>query len=125
MASSSRGVSTAAGEVLGGWGSRSRFISFMSRGICLMTGFGLSYSFTNPDQDTVYEVFPLQHQTKYAFLHLYQVEKSKEQEFENRIKDLSRFNQKQPGVISIHVYSDLRKTTAHRIRLLLLLCPLM
>nr|CEL66820.1 TPA: hypothetical protein BN1204_026290 [Neospora caninum Liverpool] len=88
---SGRAAAAAASAALaaapGSWGSRSRLVSLMARGICLLTGFGFSYSFANPDDDTVYEMFPLETQNKFAVVSFYRVEKEKMNEFEDRAKD--------------------------------------
>ncbi|CBZ52840.1 conserved hypothetical protein [Neospora caninum Liverpool] len=100
---SGRAAAAAASAALaaapGSWGSRSRLVSLMARGICLLTGFGFSYSFANPDDDTVYEMFPLETQNKFAVVSFYRVEKEKMNEFEDRAKDCCRFNQQQQGYL--------------------------
>ncbi|KFG65348.1 hypothetical protein TGRUB_260990 [Toxoplasma gondii RUB] len=100
---SGRAAAAAASAALaaapGSWGSRCRPVSFLARSICLLTGFGFSYSFANPDDDTVYEMFPLETQNKFALVSLFSVDKDKMREFESRAKDCCRFNQQQQGYL--------------------------
>ncbi|PFH33298.1 hypothetical protein BESB_084970 [Besnoitia besnoiti] len=92
-------ASAALASAPGSWGSRSKLVSIMARSICLLTGFGFTYSFANPDDDTVYEMFPLETQKRFAMVNLFHVEKDKAKEFEARAKDCSRFNQQQQGYL--------------------------
>ena len=58
----------------------------------------INYSFANPDQDNVYDVFPVQ-RSKYAFVSGYSVKHEDRMQFEKRWKDLARFYQGQEGYL--------------------------
>eukprot|EP00386_Alphamonas_edax_P000111 GDKI01000290.1.p1 GENE.GDKI01000290.1~~GDKI01000290.1.p1 ORF type:complete len:222 (-),score=9.71 GDKI01000290.1:171-836(-) len=74
-------------------------IKFAAKALsAIMWGAG-AYAFANPDQDTVYEMFPVFRQRNYAFLTPYKVKDEDKQEFEDRWKDLARFFQQQEGYL--------------------------
>ncbi|CXJ19462.1 conserved Plasmodium protein, unknown function [Plasmodium berghei] len=70
-----------------------------NRFVCFLIGGAFTYSFTNPDIDTVYEFFPIFKQNKYAYLTFLEVNKNQDTVFEDKLKDLCRFYQKQPGYL--------------------------
>ncbi|CAG9472217.1 conserved Plasmodium protein, unknown function [Plasmodium vivax] len=70
-----------------------------NRLVCFVIGGAFSYSFANPDMDTVYEFFPIFKQNKYAYLTFLEVNEKHGNVFEEKLKDLCRFYQKQPGYL--------------------------
>ena len=58
----------------------------------------VSYSFSNPDNDNVYDVFPVQ-KSKNCFISGYKVCAKERTTFEDRWKKLARFYQKQDGYL--------------------------
>lgn len=91
------------------FGFRGRPLSLagFNRGVAFATGFGLSYSFANPDMDTVYEVFPTFSQRNYAFITLFAVSPEDDTRFEESVKNLLRYYQQQQG----YLYTKLMKAT--------------
>ncbi|KAL8269449.1 hypothetical protein Esti_006639 [Eimeria stiedai] len=65
------------------------------RGVCVVTGWALGSSFTNPDQDTAYELFPLQKQHVYIHLNKLCTDPADDAQVEEKVKDLHRFYQQQ------------------------------
>ncbi|VWU53294.1 conserved protein, unknown function [Hepatocystis sp. ex Piliocolobus tephrosceles] len=74
-------------------------IRTFNRFACFVIGGAFTYSFTNPDIDTVYELFPTFKQNKYAYLTFLEVNEQHGDVFEEKLKDLCRFYQKQPGYL--------------------------
>ncbi|KYN97958.1 hypothetical protein PGSY75_1214700 [Plasmodium gaboni] len=70
-----------------------------NRFVCFLIGGTFAYSFSNPDMDTVYDLFPIFKQNKYAYLTFLEVNEKHSNVFEERLKDLCRFYQKQPGYL--------------------------
>ncbi|CRH02576.1 conserved Plasmodium protein, unknown function [Plasmodium relictum] len=70
-----------------------------NRLICFLIGGSFTYSLTNPDIDTVYEFFPIFKQNKYAYLTFLEVNEKNDKVFEEKLKDLCRFYQKQQGYL--------------------------
>lgn len=70
-----------------------------NRFICFLVGGAFTYSLANPDIDTVYEFFPIFKQNKFAYLTFLQVDEKHDKYFEERLKDLCRFYQKQQGYL--------------------------
>mmetsp|Transcript_55395 Transcript_55395/g.161714 ORF Transcript_55395/g.161714 Transcript_55395/m.161714 type:complete len:154 (-) Transcript_55395:293-754(-) len=74
-------------------------LSGFNRAVALATGAAGGYAFTNPDVDTVYDIFPLHKPPPYAFLNVYKVKKEDSFDFEQTWKELARFNQVQEGYL--------------------------
>lgn len=74
-------------------------LSGFNRGICIATGFAGGYAFTNPDVDNVYDLFPLQKPPPFAFINVYKVAKEDQHDFEEKWRDLARFQQRQEGYL--------------------------
>jgi heme-degrading monooxygenase HmoA len=74
-------------------------LSGFNRAICLATGGACGYAFTNPDADTVYDIFPIQKPPPFAFITVYKVDKDKSHEFEQSWKEVARFHQRQEGYL--------------------------
>ncbi|SBS90703.1 conserved Plasmodium protein, unknown function [Plasmodium malariae] len=70
-----------------------------NRFVCFIIGGAFTYSLANPDIDTVYEFFPIFKQNKYAYLTFLEVNENHSKVFEEKLKDLCRFCQKQPGYL--------------------------
>eukprot|EP00928_Gymnodinium_smaydae_P049992 TRINITY_DN335_c0_g1_i1.p2 TRINITY_DN335_c0_g1~~TRINITY_DN335_c0_g1_i1.p2 ORF type:complete len:156 (-),score=41.11 TRINITY_DN335_c0_g1_i1:122-589(-) len=70
-----------------------------NRGISLAVGGAAGFAFTNPDEDTVYDLFPLQKPPPYAFISTYKVKPGEGHEFEESWKALARSNQSQEGYL--------------------------
>ena len=74
------------------------FVSFL-RIVCpLGLGCIVSYSFTNPDSDNVYDVFPVR-KSRNCFISAYLVPLEERASFEACWKQLARFYQKQDGYL--------------------------
>ena len=58
----------------------------------------MCYAFANPDEGTVYDIFPTQ-KTKFAFINTYSVNAADKWAFESKWKDLARFYQNQEGYL--------------------------
>ena len=70
----------------------------------------MTYSFANPDEDNVYDIFPVQ-KSKYAFICGYVVPDTQRLNFEHKWKDMARYYQKQDG----YLYNKLvRQETADK-----------
>ena len=58
----------------------------------------VAYSFANPDDDNIYDIFPVQ-KTKHCFISLYKVPRNNQETFQNKWKELARFYQLQEGYL--------------------------
>ena len=58
----------------------------------------MTYSFANPDEDNIYDIFPVQ-KSKYAFISGYLVPKENRLAFEHKWRDLARYYQKQDAYL--------------------------
>lgn len=74
-------------------------IRTFNRFVCFLIGSSITYGLSNPDIDTVYEFFPVFKQNKFAYLTFLQVDEKDDHIFEERLKDLCRFYQKQQGYL--------------------------
>mmetsp|Transcript_24333 Transcript_24333/g.54183 ORF Transcript_24333/g.54183 Transcript_24333/m.54183 type:complete len:150 (-) Transcript_24333:153-602(-) len=75
-----------------------------NRAVALATGAAGGYAFTNPDQDNVYDIFPLQKPPPYAYINTYKVKKGEENEFRNSWRTVARFQQSQQGYLYTKLY---------------------
>mmetsp|Transcript_87779 Transcript_87779/g.196192 ORF Transcript_87779/g.196192 Transcript_87779/m.196192 type:complete len:153 (-) Transcript_87779:115-573(-) len=88
-------------------------LSGFNRAVALATGFAGGYAFTNPDVDTVYDIFPLHKPPPYAFLNVYKVKKDDFFDFEQSWKEVARFNQRQEG----YLFTKLMKVDTRKAQL--------
>ena len=58
----------------------------------------MSYSFANPDENNIYDIFPVV-KSKYAFICSYAVKPDERVSFERKWKDVARFYQQQDGYL--------------------------
>ena len=58
----------------------------------------MTYSFANPDEDNVYDIFPVQ-KSKYSFITGYKVKQENRVAFEKSWRDLARYYQGQEGYL--------------------------
>eukprot|EP00933_Yihiella_yeosuensis_P008960 TRINITY_DN114685_c0_g1_i1.p1 TRINITY_DN114685_c0_g1~~TRINITY_DN114685_c0_g1_i1.p1 ORF type:complete len:156 (-),score=34.71 TRINITY_DN114685_c0_g1_i1:145-612(-) len=83
-------------------GSTLRMI-FSMEGFNRLTAFSVGaaggYAFTNPDIDNVYDLFPVAKPPPFAFLNVYKVKEEEKHDFEEKWKEIARFNQRQDGYL--------------------------
>ncbi|OEH74495.1 uncharacterized protein LOC34620548 [Cyclospora cayetanensis] len=84
---------------------RGTWLGFLGRGVCLLTGGAIGFSFTNPDSDTAYELFPVHSQQTHVHVSKLYIDKADEDTAIEKLKDLHRFFQQQQG----YLYSRLLK----------------
>lgn len=77
-----------------------------NRCICFLVGGAFTYSLANPDIDTVYEFFPIFKQNKFAYITFLQVDGKHDKIFEEKLKDLCRFYQKQQGYLYTKIIKE-------------------
>ena len=73
-------------------------VSFLRAFCPLGLGVTIGYSFANPDEDNIYDVFPVQ-KSQYCFISAYTVPQDQRRSFEGRWKNLARFYQQQDGYL--------------------------
>ncbi|KAL8444122.1 hypothetical protein Emed_006409 [Eimeria media] len=78
---------------------RGTWLGFIGRGVCVVTGWAIGSSFTNPDKDTAYELFPVQKQQVYVHLNKVYTDPADDATVQEKIKDLHRFYQQQQGYL--------------------------